>query len=170
MGTAVSAWYIVFVKRDNQYWWDHIFCRGPYKHVLALGYDPKDDQWFMYDWSFLGLVLTKLSTDELDMLLTHFHYSDSVILKAPRQYKPYRQLCFPIATCVSAMKHLTRFKSWAITPSQLFCAYTKAGAKRSFVISDSNAEEANGRGRQDILWSETRPSITGRQINSAKTG
>ena len=169
MGTHIPAWYVVFIRRDKQYWWDHVFCRGPFKHVLALGYEPRDNQWFMYDWSFLGLVLTKLSNDEVDILLTHFDDSGSVVLKAPRQYKPYRQLCFPIATCVSAIKHLTRFKCWAFTPSQLFCAYTKAGAKRSFVISDSNVEEFNGRDRQDILWAETGCTIRGRQGDGAAT-
>ena len=141
MGTNIPAWYIVFIKRDKQYWWDYIFCRGPYKHVCALGYEPRDDQWFLYDWSFLGLVLSKLSTENVDALLTHFELSGSVVLKAPKQYGKYRKLCFPIATCVSAIKHLTRFNSWAFTPSQLFCAYTKAGAKRSFVISETDAAE-----------------------------
>lgn len=136
MGTNIPSWYIVFVKRNNQYWWDYIFSRGPYKHVCAIGYDPVDDQWYLYDWSFLGVLLTKLSTEEIDKLLTHFELSGSVVFRALPQQKKYRQLCFPVATCVSAIKHLTKFKSWAFTPSQLFCAYTKAGAKRSFVISE----------------------------------
>jgi len=141
MGTNISAWYIVFIKRDKQYWWDHVFCRGPYKHVCALGFDAQSNQWFLYDWSFLGLLINKLNTEEVDKLLTHFDLSGSVIYEAlPPQIK-YRKLCFPIATCVSAIKHLVKFKSWAFTPSQLFCAYTKAGAKRSFVISEIDLSE-----------------------------
>ena len=145
MGTDISAWYVVFVKRENQYWWDYIFSRGPYKHVCAICYDPQVDQWYLYDWSFLGLRLNKLSTEETDRLLTHFDISGSVVFKALPQQKNYRQLCFPAATCVSAIKHLTKFKSWAFTPSQLFCAYTKAGAERSFVISEKEVENGSNR-------------------------
>ncbi len=136
MGTNIPSWYVVFIKRNKQFWWDYIFSRGPYKHVCAIGYDPQDNQWYLYDWSVKGLFLTKLSVAELDMFLLHCETTGSPIFKAPPQHEGYAKLFFPIATCVSAIKHLTKFKSNAFTPTQLFCAYTKAGAKRSFVTSE----------------------------------
>ena len=89
MGTDISAWYVVFVKRENQYWWDYIFSRGPYKHVCAIGYDPQVDQWYLYDWSFLGLRLNKLSTEETDRLLTHFDISGLSLIHISEPTRPY---------------------------------------------------------------------------------
>lgn len=138
MGTNISTWYLVFIARQKQYWWDYIFCRGKYKHVCALGYDASDDQWYLYDWSFIGVHFYKFSDDQLDNFIIHVLRRGGSILRKPQTKEPYKKLCFPLATCVAGAKHLVKFKSLAFTPTQLFCAYTKAGAKRSFVTSDTN--------------------------------
>jgi hypothetical protein len=143
MGTSISAWYLVFIARSNEYWWDHVFCRGKFKHVAALGYDPQLDQWYLYDHSIIGLNIYKMANKQLDNFLINIERRGGVVLKALPPKTGYRQICFPMATCVSAIKHLVKFKSWAFTPTQLFCAYTSAGASVSFVSSDDSAEKTN---------------------------
>ncbi len=136
MGTDISSWYLVFIAREKMYWWDYVFCRGKYKHVAALGFDPEIDQWYFYEWSLYGICITKLTTEHVDAMLVHFHNTESVILSALEPDTTYKQPFHPIATCVSAMKHLVKFKSWAWTPTQLFCAYKKAGASVCFTPTE----------------------------------
>ena len=141
MGTHISAWYIIFVKRENTFWWDYVFSRG--KHLAALGYDVKNEQWYFYDWNFLGLSFYKLTDEEVDRFVLHIQHTGGEILRALPPSPNYRQTFFPFATCVSSIKHLVKFKSMAFTPTQLFCAYTKAGAVRSFVSSDTSDGDRN---------------------------
>jgi len=143
MGTHISTWYIVFVQRENTFWWDYVFNLGKYKHLAALGYDAKDRQWYFYDWNFLGLSFFKLTDEEVDHFVLHIQTTGGEILKALHPSLDYRSTFFPFATCVSFIKHLVKFRSFALTPTQLFCAYTKAGAVRSFVISDNSDGDPN---------------------------
>ena len=95
------------------YWWDYVFCRGKYKHVAALGFDPELDQWYFYEWSLYGICITKLTTDHVDAMLIHFYNTESVILSALEPDATYKKPFHPIATCVSAMKHLVKFRRFS---------------------------------------------------------
>ena len=101
MGTDISSWYLVFIARKKMYWWDYVFCRGKYKHVAALGFDPELDQWYFYEWSLYGICITKLTTDHVDAMLIHFYNTESVILSALEPDATYKKPFHPIATCVA---------------------------------------------------------------------
>ena len=103
MGPSFSSWYVVFVTRKPTYWWDWVFTWGKYKHVCAL-----------------------------DSFLAYIEESGGTVLDVGPGSKKYRKTWVTIGTCVSSVKHLTRLKSWAMTPDQLFCAYQKAGAETLF--------------------------------------
>ena len=92
--------------------------------------NPKDTLKMLED------TLRRLNSDYVDAMLVHFHNTESVILNALEPDTTYKQPFHPIATCVSAMKHLVKFKSWAWTPTQLFCAYKKAGASVCFTPTE----------------------------------
>ncbi len=132
MGPSFSSWYVVFVTRKPTYWWDWVFTWGKYKHVCALGYSPEGDQWTFYDWNFLGCQVFPISKPALDSFLAYIEESGGTVLDVGPGSKKYRKTWVTIGTCVSSVKHLTRLKSWAMTPDQLFCAYQKAGAETLF--------------------------------------
>ena len=144
MGPDTSTWHIAFIAREKIYWWDWVFSWGRFKHIVAFGYNPECDQWVYYDWSLLGTVVLPLDRGVLDKLILHIEDEGGIILSAPPPNFMYCKSFFPIATCVAAIKHLTRVRCWAVTPDQLFCAYKQRGSKRLFETKSSK-ELADGR-------------------------
>jgi hypothetical protein len=127
-----KIWLIIFMPRDqSDFWTLFTWHRKNFDHCLALHYDPVAGFWIKVEWSSHGLRCEPVLQSDVDLILAKCHSDKWPCLKyCDRVY--YHMPVFGYY-CVTTIKHLLGFKSWAFTPYQLYCALKKAGAKEILV-------------------------------------
>ena len=135
-----AVWIIMFMPREQSDFWTLFTShRKNFDHCVALRYDAIAGCWFVVDWSSHGLYCEPAKRSDVNKIFAHCIEQNWPCLKFTS--KVYYGMPVFGFYCVSAVKHLLGFKSWAVTPYQLYCALKKSGAKEIFVEDMSNKGE-----------------------------
>ena len=130
----IVQWYVGFVGDypGRLPGWFDIFTTKKFRHVCAIGYDPQNHVWVLYDPTVSVSVIQIFHPDDpqLNKLITCISHFGRWLKVKPAAHACYfgrwRHYCVP------AIKHLLGVRSSALTPRALYRDLVMQGAQPAF--------------------------------------
>jgi hypothetical protein len=139
-GHAPTVWYVVFLGRPVQRWFDHMspeWCR----HVFAFGYVPALDVWVVINPIEARHELSILPDETAETWLTELYMQPVRILKV-RQEEGHWLNARVGNWCTTTIARLVGIRSRAWRPIGLYRDLLKAGAVPAFEDSDVDQDQS----------------------------
>ncbi len=124
-------YFVVFTSKPKNspwYWWN-LFTRPGFEHVVLFSYSEDKGLWTYIDWSYHGLKIWLLSSNELSTIMDIFNKREATVVKMS-QGERFSESWFTSVYCVAAVRHILGIPGWTfMTPYYLYRKMIKLGAE-----------------------------------------
>ena len=143
-----GEWYVAFYGVKRMGWWDWVFTRPGFRHVMAFTYSSHAERWLIYDLARDRTFVRAYRSEAFDAWLAAEMPPEATILRVKSQQVGPVALHRLIFDCVSSVKHLVGSPSRALRPEALCRDLLATGAVYAFGTGpDEKAESRSPTGR-----------------------
>lgn len=110
------------------YWWS-LFTRPGFEHVVLFSYLEDKGIWLHIDWTYVGLKVWLLPSEEMSAIMDIFKTRDATVVKMT-QGEGFNGSWFTSASCVTAVRYILGIPGWTfMTPYYLYRKMLKLGGE-----------------------------------------